>query len=182
MYNYFCQKFLNICIYIANILGYNIIHKKNIDSFIIDNNDIEILHLSHDIDKENVFYYIRHHIMYTDDTFIPIHSLDEPLAVKFKYLNETYTIYLNKLISKNNEHSVIYKEPKILYAVMNSHTDNNEIHITDEIVELHGPTRNFYNHIPDIVPFSKVLHSKYGNGKIITLDMIGNQKEEYIIH
>jgi hypothetical protein len=180
IYHKVCEKLLNLYIFLWSSLGYEIKTNKTVDSFIITEDDIEILDLTKEVDRDNLIKYLRHHIMYTDDVFHPMYFFDGPLVVRFKYQNETYQICLKQLESKNNEHSVVMKEPKYLSAVVKNSDIEEGICITEKIVELHGPTRNFFNHIPDSVSdFSVILRDH--KGKLHTFDMMGNQKIHEIV-
>ena len=99
-------------------MGYKIAPDKQVESFIITEDGIEILSFNKETDKENLMKYLKHHIMYTDDKFHKMYFFDEPLIVRFKYQNEIYQICLKQLESKNTDHSVVMKEPKYLSAVV----------------------------------------------------------------
>jgi hypothetical protein len=176
IFSIFYNSLLGIYIYILIFLGY---HKeedhKPVESLIVINEDIEILDLTKETDKDNLRKYLKHHIMNTDDKFHPMYFFDGPLIVKFKYLNEMYQICLTQLESKNTDHSVIKKEPKYLSAIIKINENDDGHCITEQFVEFHGPTRNFFNHIPDVISdFSIIL--KNHKGKLHTFDMMGNHK------
>lgn len=190
-FNNMCSKVLNVCIYLSKAMGYEIEKKNDSASFIIDENElengieniIELLMISKDTDKQNLIAYLKHHIMYTNDKFHPMYFFDEPLVIRFKYRKETYKICLKQLESKNTDHSVIAKEPKILYGVLKTHSEDEGKQITDELNEFHGPERNFFKHIPDTISelsiLSKYLENFENNElhkELHTFDMVGNQK------
>lgn len=143
--------------------------KVDIESLIVSDNDIKILSVNTDIDNDNLVKYLRHHILHSSDTFETIY-FKKPIFVRFKYMNETYQICLAKLESTKDCHLDIVSNPKYLSAVV-----NNEIHITDKIKELHGPTKNFFNHIPDAISDFSVLLAEH-SGKLETFNMFGEQK------
>jgi len=155
-------------------LGYTLAPKKDVESFIITENGIEIIDLTKDVDRNNLLKYLRHHIMYTDDEFHPMYFLDEPLIVRFKYQNEIFQVCLNQMESKNTDHSVSIKDPKILSAVVKLDENCQGKCITEKLVEFHGPDRNFFSHIPDTVSDFSVILKDY-KGELHTFDMMGNQ-------
>lgn len=170
--------FSNICERILNIIPhflFRVVSKKKSDSFIIEKNDIEILNLSRETDIINATKYLRHHIMYTEDNFHPMYFFGKHLLIRFKYRNEIYQICLKQMESKNTDHSVSMKEPKILSAVMKfcENEENKEKYVTEQLVEFHGPNRNFFKHIPDTtLDFSILLG--IDNGELNIFDMMGN--------
>lgn len=179
IYDKVCENILRIYISVVNLLGYKIINEttdnKQIDSLIVANEDIQILDLTKNMDKENIIKYLRHHIMYTDDEFYKMYFFDGPLIARFKYQNEIYQICLSQLESKNHEQSVVMKEPKYLSAVIKNDENDEGNCITSKFVELHGPNRNFFKHISDTVSdFSVIL--KDHKGKLHTFDMMGNNQ------
>ena len=172
------EQILTWCIYLADFFGYNIVKQNNqTSSFVIDeNSEITIIEVNRNVDQTNLTKYLKHHIMLSDDKF-KIEHFDEPLIVRFKYQNETYQMCLKHLISKNIDHSVSASEPKYLSAVIKHHDHEEGVHITDLLVEFHGPKRNFFSHIPDVVSDISVLLKEHkNNGKLYTFDMMGNQK------
>jgi hypothetical protein len=174
IYEGLCEKMLNTYICFWSSLGYTITPKKEADSFIITENGIEIINLTKETDRVNLIKYLKHHIMYTDDKFHPMYFFDGPLIVRFKYQNETYQVCLKQLESKNTDHSVSIKEPKILSAVVKLNEDDEGKCVTEQLVEFHGPNRNFFSHIPDTVAdFSMIL--KDHRGELHTFDMMGNK-------
>jgi len=175
IYDNVCEKLLNIYIYFMIYLGCSVGSKKEVDSFIVTKNDIEILDITKEIDKDNLNKYLRHHIMCTDDIFHPMYFFDGPLLVRFKYQNEIYQICLKQLESKNTDHTMTNKEPKFLSAVIKIHENDQGKCITEKLVELHGPDRNFFNHIPDTISDLPILLKDY-RGKLHIFDMMGNQK------
>jgi hypothetical protein len=178
-----CEKFLNIYIYLAGFFGYEIgANNIQASSFVIDENniDIEIIDSTKDTDQTNLTKYLKHHIMFTDDKFHPMYFFDEPLVVRFKYQNETYRICLKQLEAKNTDHSISINEPKYLSAIVKHHDDDEGIHVTDILVEFHGPDRNFFSHIPDTVSEIPMLLSDHKGHKLHTFDMMGNQKIHHL--
>ena len=178
-YNKLCGRFLNWYIYLTNLFGYNIVeYNAQVSSFVIDENnenEIEIIDVNKNVNQTNLTNYLRHHIMITDDKFKTEH-FDEPLIVRFKYQNEIYKIYLKHLISKNTDHSVSINGSRYLSAIIKKHDHEEGIHITELLVELHGPKRNFFSHIPDVISDISILLKEHGCGKLYTYDMMGNQK------
>jgi hypothetical protein len=174
IYEKFCEKTLTIYIYFWSSLGYTFAPEKEADSFIITKDGIEIIDLTKETDRGNLIKYLKHHIMYTDDEFHPMYFFDEPLIVRFKYQNETYQVCLKQLESKNTDHSVSIKEPKILSAVVKLNEDDEGKCVTEQLVEFHGPNRNFFSHIPDTVSDFSVLLKDH-KGEIHTFDMMGNK-------
>jgi len=174
------EKILGLYVFIMLSLGYTLRPNKEVDSLIVTKNEIEIIEMSIDTDKDNLINYLKHHIMYTDDKFHPMYFFDNHLFVRFKYQNEIFQICLTQLESKNTDHSVIMKEPKFLSAVIKKDTNKNEPDpsqncITEILVELHGPERNFFKHIPDTVcDLSVLLSLKKHTGLLYTFDMLGN--------
>lgn len=175
IYNKICEKLINLYILFWTSLGYKIAPDKQVESFIVTEDGIEILSFNKETDKENLIKYLKHHIMYTDDKFHKMYFFDEPLVVKFKYQNEIYQICLNQLESKNTDHSVVMKEPKYLSAVIKLDDEDEGICITEKFVEFHGPNRNFFKHIPDCVSDFSVIFKDH-KGKLHTFDMMGNQE------
>lgn len=179
IYNKICERFLTWCVYLANLFGYKMLSNNiKASSFVIDENiaNIEIIEVNRSIDQNNLINYLKHHIMFTDDKF-KIEHFHEPLIVRFKFQNEIYKIHLKHLISKNTDHSVSINDAKYLSAVIKNHDHEEGIYITDLLVELHGPERNFFSHIPDVISDLSVLLKEYkNNGKLYTFDMLGNQK------
>ncbi len=110
--------------------------------------------------------------MYTDDKFYSINFFDEPLIVRFKYQNEIYQLCINQMKCKNIDHSVSVKDPKILSAVVKNKEE--EKCITEQLVELHGPDRNFFSHIPDAISEKSILLKDH-KGELHTFDMMGNK-------
>jgi len=159
-----------MCKRLCEILTNLFVDKKIANSFIITDKDVEILEINKNVDTENLLKYLKHHIMYTEDKFNKTY-FDSPLIVKFKYQNEIYIIHLNKLECKNIDHSVIFKEPKFLSAVIKDED------ITKKLQELHGPSRNFFKHILDAVSDIHLLLSNY-HGKLQIFDMMG---QEFIV-
>jgi hypothetical protein len=152
--------------------------KIEVESFIVSDNDIKILFVSDGIneliiDNNNLIRYLRHHILHNSDKFENVY-FDKPVFVRFKYLNETYQICLSKLESTKDCHLDIVSSPKYLSAVI-----NDDVYITDQIKELHGPTKNFFNHIPDAISDFSVLLAEH-TGKLETFNMLGN-KEVHIL-
>ena len=147
---------------------------KKVDPFILDDcEDVKIVDVYPKIDNiENAYKYLKHHILYTDDTFDKIY-FDNPIFIKFKYMNECYTICVQKFESTYTTHLNIIKEPKLLSAVVYDKNDN-EINITDKAREIHGHTRNFYEHIPDVITDRSIIFNF--KGKLNTYDMMGNYK------
>ncbi len=174
IYDKMCEKMLIIYIYFWAIFGYTVAPKKEVDSFIITEDGIEIIDLTKETDRGNLVKYLKHHIMCTDDKFHPIYFFDEPLRVRFKYQNEVYQICLKQLESKNTDHSVIAKEPKILSAIVKLYEDDEGKCVTEQLVEFHGPDRNFFNHILDTVSDFSVLLKDH-KGELHTFDMMGNK-------
>ena len=80
---------------------------------------------------------------------------------------------LKQLKSKNHDHSVIKKEPKYLSAVVKN--GENEECVTNKLVEFHGPSRNFFIHIPDAVSDVRIILKNH-KGKLHTFDMLGMQQ------
>lgn len=144
-------------------------NKVEVESLIVSNPEIILIETSEDVDSNNLLKYLRHNIMYTDDTF-DITYFEKPIFVRFKYLNETYQICLTRLESTKDCHSDIIGTPKYLSAVI-----NDEVHITEKMRELHGHTKNFWSHIPDSISDFSVLFNPY-KGKLHTFDMIGQNK------
>lgn len=175
IYDKICEKFTNFYIYLANLFGYEIVKKTDVSSFIIDEKDIEIIGVTKDTDRNNLVKYLKHHIMYTNDKFHPMYFFDGPLVVRFRYQNEIYRICLKQLESKHTDHSVSISEPMYLSAVVKQHNNDEGILITEQLVEFHGPGRNFFSHIPDSVSELTVLLSEH-KGLLYTFDMLGNQK------
>jgi hypothetical protein len=145
--------------------------RAKVESFVISNKDINILDSSKKLTKRelsNLLNYLRHHIMYTDHPFVQT-DFDEPLVIRFKYKNEIYRICLSGLKSRNTEHGIVKKEPRILSAVVGDEC------ITDIINEYHGPEQNFFGHIPDSVSCPRTLLSKELQcGDINIFDSLGN--------
>ena len=123
--------------------------EKKRESLIVTDTDIKILETTLE-DSKNLLNYLRHHIMYTDDTFENIY-FEDPIFVKFKYLNETYQICLKKLESTKDDHAEIIKNPPPLVATIRDPSDSDKVthDITEKLRELHGSTKNFFKHIPD---------------------------------
>jgi hypothetical protein len=181
-----CEKLMNFYIFLANIIGYKIVVPNiQASSFVVDENDeLEIIEITakdgKEVDKENLTRYLKHHIMLSDDKFKKDH-FDEPLIVRFKYQNEIYRICLKHLIAKNTDHSISVNDPKYLSAIVKQHDndDDDGIHVTDVLVEYHGPDRNFFSHIPDVISDILILLKEHHNGagnKLHTFDMMGNIK------
>ncbi len=170
--NIFLVIYKKILIIYAFIMGQtNSSSIEPVNSFIVTENDIDIITLSkEEIDKENILNFLKHHIIYTDDKFYPMYFFNEPLIIRFKYQNEVYKICLNKLENERKEHLQIIRGPKILSAFIKN--GNDEEYITDEIIELHGPNRNFFSHIPDVESDISIILKKY-KGNLYTFDMMG---------
>ncbi len=175
IYDKVCEKILTLYIFIISSFGYTITQKKEAKSFIITEDGIEILDLTKEVDKDNLLKYLKHHIIHSDDKFHPMYFFDEPLIVRFKYQNEIYQVCLRQLESKNTDHSITIKEPKFLSAIVKLDEKDEGRCITEQLVEFHGPCRNFFSHIPDTISdFSVIL--KDIKGELHTFDMMGNQK------
>jgi hypothetical protein len=176
IYTKICNSFIGIYVSLLIAIGYETKCGKSVDSLIVTKEDIEVLHLSKNADKDNIVNYLKHHIMYTNDKFHPMYFFDGPLIVKFKYQNEIYQICLIQLESKNTDHSVIMKEPKYLSAVIKKNKDDEEGKcITEQFVEFHGPNRNFFKHISDTTSDFSVIFQNH-NGILHTFDMVGNEQ------
>lgn len=170
---------MNLRIYLAGLFGFKISPDLQTTSFVVDekNIDIEIIDLNKDTDRNNLTNYLKHHIMLTDDKFHPMYFFDEPLVVRFKYQNETYRICLKQLEAQNTDHSVSMNEPKYLSAIIENDEGNEGLHITDLLVEYHGPDRNFFKHIPDTVnDIPLLLAPIYKGCKLHTFNMMGTLK------
>jgi hypothetical protein len=175
-----CHKLLNLYLCFAILFGYNIVSKNDTSSFIFDekNVNIKLYEVSKDIDTNNLIKYLRHHIMQTDDEFYPKH-FEVPLFVKFGFQNEVYQICLSRIYSKKTDHSVSLKEPRILSAILKHHEndeDDEGISITEQLVEFHGPDRNFFSHIPDAISDISILLASHGGKELHIFDMLGNKK------
>lgn len=170
-----------------------------VNSFVVPDdqlNNIEIIDCSGVVNSDNLVNdlvndlvnYLKHHILYSDTTFTE-HQFDRILSVRFKYQNEIYTICLNGLHSKKTEQTNVVKEPRILSAIIEGEVRNegevksegevkNEetnIDVTEEIVELHGPTRNFFKHIPDAIFDPAHILTKYNGFRLRVFDMLGRE-------
>jgi hypothetical protein len=95
----------------------------------------------------------------------------EPVAITFKFMNESYTMCVDKFESTNKDHAEVVKQPGILSAsIVEDDTD-----VTSKLREIHGHTKNYYMHIPDTVKDLSII----GREKTLHIyDMMGN----YIIH
>jgi len=169
-----CECMVKLYIMTLNALGYSIGEHKHVESLIVTEESVQVLNLSKTVDSDNVSKYLRHHIMYTDDKFHEMDFFDGPLVVRFKYQNETYQICLKQLKSKNNEHTVVVRQPKYLSAVIK--VGDSEESITEKIVEFHGPSQNFFSHILDAVSDIEVILKDH-KGTLYTFDMLGRQHE-----
>jgi len=143
--------------------------KNNADSFIVSDENINIIEITPPQESdENIYLYLRHHILHTQDVFEKTY-FEQPVFVKFKYLNETYRICLSKLESSSDDHLEITKSPRLLWAAVDQKD------VTDKLREFHGPSRNFFNHIPDaITDISHILAPN--KGKLHTYDIMGKNK------
>ncbi len=177
LYEKFCEKFLGAYVFFWTLLGYLSASKKETDSFIVTKEDIEILEYSRETNKDNLVKYLKHHIMYTDDKFYPMYFFDDHLRIRFKYQNEVYQLCISQMECKNTDHSISIKSPKILSAVIKTHENDEGMCVTKQLVECHGPDRNFFSHMPDAVSDIPVLLKNHKGKKteLHTFDMMGNK-------
>lgn len=174
---YFINLFSNI---IHTYFYKSVKNIENISSFYEKkNNDISIIDVvSSEYDNEVINYdniknYLNHNILFYDSVFYKQY-FHKPITVKFEHSGQIYRICLKKLECKNNQHSCIYKNPKILSAsiIKNDNEIDNEIDITDTLKEFHGNNKNYFAHIPDVI--SDLSYLLNHDGKLYVYDMIGN--------
>lgn len=163
------------------------IDKKEInrEPLIIDNEDVKILSVfttskSDTLSKsdiDNIQKYIKNNIEYTDDVFEKC-SYDSAIVINFKFKNESYSLYVDKMESTKDDHSDINHKPRFLAA--NVHKEEEKIDVTGKMKEIHGHSRNFYEHIPDALHKDKVikmhLEDHLGeNDNLRIFDSMGNE-------
>ena len=133
---------------------------------IYDNNN-------HSLNTKDIQNYLEHHILTNKDIKNNFNNItfDNPIHIKFIHSNNIYKICLNGMTCTKEQHKNIISTPKFLSAVLKN--DNNEIYVTDELSEYHGPNKNYFSHIPDAISSLKYL---LGNkkGELHTYDMMGN--------
>jgi len=154
--------------------------KKNVTSLIVSDYNISIISVNNystEINiasNENILNYLKHHILHTNDYFEFI-IFTKPLFVRFSFRNQIYQICLKGLQSIKEDQTAIKTTPKYLSAIFNSDENENEYNVTEKILEFHGPTKNFFNHIPDAISDLTILMNFNLNhkGKLHTFDMMG---------
>jgi len=176
----FSQIYASILNFIHQFLSKFYEHKK-VESLIVTDSDIKIICADQNLDEQNLLNYLRHHILFTDDQFY-VTYFDEPILVRFKYLNETYQICLKKLESTKDDHQDIICSPKYLSAIIKDpENTENTINITEHFKEIHGHTKNFFKHIPDAVHDIPSILKDYNGGlikngsKLHTFNMMGHE-------
>ena len=173
MYLYTCivSYMLNTWIYISGFWATK--DKGRVEPFDSGGNGIQILYVQSQCgytNIDNILRYLKHHIMITHDTFDKI-DFEFPIKVTYTYIGGKYEIWLTRLKSHNSEQLDIIREPMFLSVSVDGVYDKD---ITNRLNQLHGPTSNFYAHIPDAVSINHVLYSIIGNNKkITTFDMLG---------
>lgn len=179
----------NIYIIFDSIIDFflNLIHKyfyeryethTNVSPFNKNQEDnlifiIEIEHKNEEnINCDNILKYLNHHILLQKSIFY-VQYFKKPIIVKFKYMGNVYRICLKKMECKNDQHSTINKNPKILSAFIKK--DNNEIDVTDILKEFHGNNKNYFAHIPDSINvITELSYLLKHEGELEIYDMIGN--------
>ena len=131
---------------------------------------INIETLGSEISEEDLTNYLEHHLNEAEPNFEKV-EFDNPIYVRFKYLNEIYQMCLNGLQSTRDEHKPFKTTPKYLSAVIKHNGD--EMCVTEKIREFHGHSRNFFDHIPDVVNDLNFLLKDH-QGELHTFDMMGN--------
>lgn len=191
MVRFFCYKvqefFVNTFVFVSSIINYDITPVENQDIYsfnVHESNTIEILNvqcivIQEDITKQlnvsNILSYLVHHIIDHTIEFIKT-EFKRPVIVKFKYNNNTYKICLERLKSTRMDQISCIPDPMILSASIHQPQGQNqdsERLITSEVIEYHGPDRNFFRNIPDAVSDISVL---FGNNPIYIFDIMGNKK------
>lgn len=196
MIHYFSNKYKTVANYFSSVLLFVLTYtgfvKNNTPvtqgslTFTEQDNVIEVIETSETVDLDNLLKYLRHHFMFTDESFNSV-IFATPLNVRFKCDKKTHRIVLKKLNCTKKDHVDIVKLPTILSVVISKVTDteskdNDGVCITNTIVEYHGHTKNFYTHIPDAVyNFNEAIKDFSHLGNIVTIyDTTGDIKMIYL--
>lgn len=141
---------------------------------------IEVLETSHNVDVENVIKYLKNNILKTEDNFKES-FFREPLVVKFRHLKSVYTIALNALKSTNKDHHTILSTPSFLSA--QATIDNCEKCVTNEVNEIHGPDKNYFGHIPDTISepgqLMKICPVLKKSSRVLTMNILGEESVHF---
>lgn len=149
----------------------------NVES-LIPEDCIRIIEISddhnHGLSEEELCNYLEHHLDSDgpEPNFTKI-TFEHPVKIRFKHGNEIYSMCLKGMTSTRDDHKEIQTTPKYLSAVIR-HGDD-EICVTNRIREFHGHSKNFFDHIPDVISDLNVLLNDC-EGQLHTYDMMGSSK------
>ncbi len=154
---------------------------SNVESLIPEEN-IRIIEIiddhDHGITEDELCRYLEHHIELEGPDNFDKKTFEHPVTVRFKYRNEIYSMVLKGMTSTKDDHKEIKKTPKCLSAIIrytDSQGKTNESCVTERIREFHGHSKNFFDHIPDVISDLDILLKGY-KGQLHTYDMMGNTK------
>lgn len=175
--NFVSLKIFSALCYLYELFEYYFKEERKSNKLLRDNKstEIEILSTTIETNNDNLLRYLRHHVASTGEEFQEVDFEDKLQIVEFFYNNEHYIICLRRLKSLKDDHLEVKRGPSFILAILKDN-NNDSTDLTEKIKKLHGPTRNFFSHIPDTLSeIDKILTTitEY-RGTLNILDMNAN--------